>query len=186
MVSSCYLTFHKCIRKEVGDERYDDVEWERDRGRQELRLPVGDILGHWNLRKTGGCCVQEGDRASERWWMEYRWCFLAELLLRKVNVCLGMPVGCPGPPDAPPPPHSFPLLLSFNPQSLLLFFIYFSFPQSSSHHTPPNPPTHTFSVFFFLVLTLSPLEKHVKNLIPSRRGKKEAEIKTARCLLAVW
>lgn len=186
MVSSCYLTFHKCIRKEVGDERYDDVEWERDRGRQELRLPVGDILGHWNLRKTVGCCVREGDRASERWWMEYRWCFLAELLLRKVNVCLGMPVGCPGPPDAPPPPHSFPLLLSFNPQSLLLFFIYLPLiptVQQPSHATE-SPPTHILCLFLSCFNSIATWEA-CQELDPLWKREKRGWDKNSQ-MFAVW
>lgn len=77
-----------------------------------------------------------------------------------------------GLPRTPWCPSSLTPLLCFYPlirkASCFSLFIYLSFPQSSSHHTPPNPPPQC-SVFFFLFLTLSLLEKHVKNLIPSRR-----------------
>lgn len=83
-----------------------------------------------------------------------------------------------GSPRTPWRPSSLAPLLRFYPlirkASCFSLFIYLSFPQSSSHHTPPNPPppthTHTCSLSFsFSFLTLLLLQKHVKNLILSER-----------------
>lgn len=101
LVSFCWLTFHKYISEKKG--RVLEI------GSCEMRVKLCStviVIGcerHFGVWEKQEGVVKDGDRESERWWMDYRWCFLAELLLWKVNVCLGMPVGRPRPPDAPPP-----------------------------------------------------------------------------------